>query len=576
MYRRVFAFDYDGTLADNGRIPSSLLDKLKQLHLAGFALFLVTGRQYETIDVSHLTSIFSGIVWENGAVLQHIAADELYLPFGQLERYLLDALEEEQIPLEKGLAIASTWKAHEEAVWRILSKTGSDAAIIHNKGAVMILPSGTTKGTGLERLLELCGYSPRNLISFGDGENDISLFQISEVGIAVQDAVPSLKTAADHVTQEPGSEGVEAALAYYWLANNAPPQTAVENARFIKLGKNEQDQEITISGATLANQNLGVFGDSGSGKSWVTGLLAEGMHVAGYQVLMIDPEGDFRGLGSLPGVIALSGDGNSIPAPSVITTILDEASISIVLDMCAYPIHKRNAYIIELLQRLRPLRENKFRPQWIVLEEAQQFLTPEGNGITKMLQPMLKQGGWAFVSFRPDRLTPSLISELDHCLLARLSDEEAVRTVQQIVKTPSYEELANTPNGHIWLCGKRLVRLRSSGRRVPHIRHLYKYLDIPLPKEKRFYFHTDKGYLGKTAANLFEFKELIATLPIESLTYHQARGDFATWIRKTMDDELLAAHLDKFAHRTDLEGEALREAMLQRITSRYLELHNLR
>lgn len=55
----------------------------------------------------------------------------------------------------------------------------------------MILPAGAAKGSGLQRLLTICGFSPRNLVSFGDAENDLSLLTLGEYGVAVADTVPS-------------------------------------------------------------------------------------------------------------------------------------------------------------------------------------------------------------------------------------------------------------------------------------------------------------------------------------------------------------------------------------------------
>ncbi|HXF61919.1 MAG TPA: DUF5752 family protein [Caldilineaceae bacterium] len=111
---------------------------------------------------------------------------------------------------------------------------------------------------------------------------------------------------------------------------------------------------------------------------------------------------------------------------------------------------------------------------------------------------------------------------------------------------------------------------------MPHVRHLYKYLDTPLPKHKRFFFRTESGYLGVEAASLFEFRELLPTLPEASLAYHQRRGDFAKWARGALGDEILAAHLEKLAHRNEMAGETLRQALLQRVTDRYLELNAAR
>ena len=181
MYRRILAFDYDGTLAENGRVPLTLQRALEQLHAAGYALFMVTGRRFGDAELGSLEDVFTGILWENGAVLHHTVTDEVYLPFGQVDPRLVEALEAAGVPLERGRAIASTTTSHDERVWQVLSDWGGDAVVTHDKGMVRIMPPGTAKGTGLERLLGLCGFSPRNLVSFGDGEGDLSLLQLGNI-----------------------------------------------------------------------------------------------------------------------------------------------------------------------------------------------------------------------------------------------------------------------------------------------------------------------------------------------------------------------------------------------------------
>ena len=84
MYRRVMAFDFDGTLAVDGVVPPPLQSALERCRTLGYVLFLVTGRRFETVPLGPLGDLFTGIVWENGAVLAHSASGELYLPFGQL------------------------------------------------------------------------------------------------------------------------------------------------------------------------------------------------------------------------------------------------------------------------------------------------------------------------------------------------------------------------------------------------------------------------------------------------------------------------------------------------------------
>jgi hydroxymethylpyrimidine pyrophosphatase-like HAD family hydrolase len=571
MYRRIFAFDFDGTLAENGAVPQAVQKALEHLHSAGCALFLVTGRLTNSVVLGSLADIFTGIVWENGAVLVHTATGEIYLPYGQVDPLLVIALEKAGVPLEHGRAIVSTWNPHDQTVWQEVNRWAGEAAVVHNKGAVMILPPGASKGTGLRGLLHICGLSSHNLVSFGDAENDLSLFELSELAVAVADAVPALRAVADVVAGQPGPAGVSEVLSQYWIA--AEQQHALpdgKHAQSILLGKDEAGSPVTLSGAFLAGGNLGIFGDPSTGKSWVAGLLAEGLHHAGYQILVIDPEGDFRGLRILPEIVALEGSQTTLPLAPQVMTLLEWGNASVVVDLSTFPVTQRHSYVAELLENVRSLKERKFRPHWILLEEAQHFLHPQGNTVSRALAPMLPVGGLAFVSYRPDRLAGPVLTALDRCLLTGFRAPELAQAICRQFSLP--EKTLNIPSGHVWLCGEKLVKLRPSARRVPHIRHLHKYLDKGLPPHKRFHFHDQRGFLGLEAASLFEFLQMLRTVPAGSLAYHQARGDFAAWATGSLGDDCLANYLHNLAQQR-LDGEALREAMQQYVAIRYAELN---
>lgn len=53
MYRRVLAFDFDGTLAVNGDVSPEVETALEQCCASGHVLFLVTGRRFESVPLGH-------------------------------------------------------------------------------------------------------------------------------------------------------------------------------------------------------------------------------------------------------------------------------------------------------------------------------------------------------------------------------------------------------------------------------------------------------------------------------------------------------------------------------------------
>lgn len=576
MYRRVMAFDFDGTIAVDDVVPPELEQALEQCRATGHALFLVTGRRFESIPLGRVGELVTGVVWENGAVLAHTATGEVYLPFGQLNPRLLKALEETAIPLERGLAIVATTMPHDQAVWQVISALGGGASVEYNKGNVMVLPPGASKGAGLERLLTLCGFSVHNLAAFGDAENDLSMLMLAEVACAVGDAVLAVREIADLVAEKPGPAGVLEILERYPLGGQYF-DLPLRRDRLIPLGQDETGGRVSLPASRLAGRNHGVFGDSGTGKSWVVGLLAEGLHHAEYQVLLVDPEGDFRGLRALPRFVSLEGDRSSLPSPSAVVALLEAGGVSVVLDLSRYPVTLRSNYLVDLVRALRPLGERKYRPHWVVLDEAQQILPRGGGEVATALVPQLERGGWAFVSYRPDRLDPAVLRSVHHCLLTRLTEPEAIQAVREHCGDCGLTEtkFAEIPADSALLGGSRIVRLRPVLRRVPHIRHLYKYVDVPLPPGKRFWFRDAQAGTGKEAASLYEFLRLIPSVSLASLEYHDGREDFSEWVETALGDVDLAAHLRKLSHR-ELHGETLREALRQTVAARYEELNGLR
>ena len=71
------------------------------------------------------------------------------------------------------------------------------------------------KGVALERFANHLGLTLENCMAFGDGMNDLTMVQAAGVGVAMANACPEVKAAANYVTLTNDEDGVAAALAKY-------------------------------------------------------------------------------------------------------------------------------------------------------------------------------------------------------------------------------------------------------------------------------------------------------------------------------------------------------------------------
>ncbi len=107
-----------------------------------------------------------------------------------------------------GEVIIATWRSYEEQTLAAIRESGLDLQVIFNKHALMILPSGTDKMTGLSAALEELHVSRRNVVGIGDAENDDAFLRCCECSVAVANAIPALKSRAELVTTADHGAGV--------------------------------------------------------------------------------------------------------------------------------------------------------------------------------------------------------------------------------------------------------------------------------------------------------------------------------------------------------------------------------
>lgn len=204
------ASDYDGTLARDGVVSPQTVKALERLRRSGRKLILVTGRELPDLEKTFTRlDLFERVVAENGALLYNAQTREKRALAQRPPFEFLQRLTKHGVPhVSTGEVIIATWRAYEEQTLAAIRESGLELQVIFNKDAVMILPSGTNKMTGLNAALEELQLSRHNVVGVGDAENDDAFLSCCEISVAVANAIPALKNRADLVTTADYGAGV--------------------------------------------------------------------------------------------------------------------------------------------------------------------------------------------------------------------------------------------------------------------------------------------------------------------------------------------------------------------------------
>lgn len=280
MRYRVLCTDYDGTLATDGRVFPQTVAALERLLASGRRLVLVTGRELDDLKkVCPRLDLFEYVVAENGALLYHPATDQ-ESPLGPRPPEAFVALLRQRGvgPISVGRVIVATWEPHETLVLATIRDLGLELQVIFNKGAVMILPAGVNKATGLAHALERMELSPHYAVGIGDAENDHALLASCECSAAVANALPTLKDAADIVTKADHGAGV-VELIDELLRDDLVSREPQLTRHHILLGTDERGREVRLKpyGETVL-----VVGPTHSGRSKLATGLLERLALQGY------------------------------------------------------------------------------------------------------------------------------------------------------------------------------------------------------------------------------------------------------------------------------------------------------
>lgn len=268
-------FDMDGTLISptTHKIPDSAVDGIQQAMKNGHRCFICTGRSY-IMAQEHFSSLkLPGIVFCNGAgiaydgqiletrdihpsVVKRVVdmCDALGGGYGLLTKHYtyqnqaernrilkhwynrdMDGTIEEMIERR---AIKMVDEYQQEPVQKIdISFTSELTADIFfsrlpaslnvvlaggyysgiGRTGGELTANGVTKGTGVERVLNMFSATPHDAYVFGDSSNDIEMLRTCGTGIAMGNGKEICKRSADYITNDVDHDGIYNALKHFDL-----------------------------------------------------------------------------------------------------------------------------------------------------------------------------------------------------------------------------------------------------------------------------------------------------------------------------------------------------------------------
>jgi hydroxymethylpyrimidine pyrophosphatase-like HAD family hydrolase/energy-coupling factor transporter ATP-binding protein EcfA2 len=549
----VLATDYDGTIAAHGAVAASTIEALERARASGRKLVLVTGRELEDLfGVFPQYGLFDRIVAENGALLYRPDTREEKKLGESPPAALVEQLRALDVPISVGRVILATREPHEHAVLEGIHALGLEHQVIFNKGAVMVLPAGVNKATGLRAALAELSLSAHNTVAVGDAENDHALLAECELGVAVANALPMLKERADWVTEGARGAGVEELIAELVESDLRRFAERLKRAD-LTLGKCTDGAPLSVH---AHGQRLLLCGTSGSGKSTLTTAFLEQLCEKKYQFCLIDPEGDYD---SLPGAVGV-GNEQQAPRADEVLELLTTNENSVIVNLLGIKLEERPAFFTELFARLTEYRARFGRPHWIIVDEAHHML-PAGE--VKLPEFVAHPpSGLMLITVHPEHVAHSVLDSVDALIVVGSAPAETIAgfATARGVTAPSVSHDALSPGHALFFHPGRgeLMPFEATPPSGERRRHHRKYAAGTLGEDKSFYFRGPRQKLNLRAQNLGLFMQLADGVDDETWLHHLRQHDYSHWLREAIKNDELASEVEA------IESDAGRDARKSR------------
>ncbi len=259
MTKAVF-FDIDGTIWDfNNYIPPSTIKAIRCLHENGHLVFICSGRSRAFIRNPNLLGLgFDGVIAGAGTMIDYRGDrifyhriprdlaiytvettrkygfrsilegwDYLYMDKSEFatDHYGRKVIDEMGPRLRSISECWGEWEfskfscatqdADREGCFAALSKDYD--VCVHNEAVAEFLPKGYHKGTGILKICELLGLEVGDTYAFGDSVNDLGMFTMAGISVAMGNASDEAKEIADYITDDLHEDGIWNACKHFEL-----------------------------------------------------------------------------------------------------------------------------------------------------------------------------------------------------------------------------------------------------------------------------------------------------------------------------------------------------------------------
>ncbi|MDH6146939.1 MULTISPECIES: HAD family hydrolase [Paraburkholderia] len=579
------ATDYDNTLASNGRVADPTWAALERLHASGRHAILVSGRELDDLlAICPRIELFSRVVAENGGVL-YCPADggrRLLAP-APPENFVAELRRRAPGAFSVSQTLVATVKPHEHVALDVIRDLGLELRIIFNGDAVMIVAPGVSKASGLSAALADLELSPLNVVGIGDAENDHALLDACGLAAAVANALPELKGHADIVTEGVAGAGVaeliDALVAddLHGIADAAPRNRIV-------LGPPCDAPDSAPLSLPAHGSVVLLVGESGCGKSTATAGLLERLAGAGFQMCIVDPEGDYAN----DDATLVLGDASNAPSIEEAMQLLRRpARPAIAVNLLRVPPSDRPVFCANLLLQVQRLRTRTGRPHWLVFEEAHHLFPAQWAGANQAIPDALETA--LAVTVSPEQVSPVLLRQVGTVLAM---GDGAHAALQRLAEASGREPPASGGDGAqaathgpaqlakgdalVWRVGDAAPpqRVRLEPGRKEKRRHRRKYAEGLLIPERSFYFRGEHNALNLRAHNLVLFIEIAEGVDAATWQFHRQRGDYSRWFEQQIGDAELADEVRGIEQDSALDAAQSLARIRAAIHARYTQPEN--